>query len=111
MAGHSKWSNIKHRKGAADEKRAKIFSKIGREIQVAVRSGGPDPETNNVLRDVIAKARSYNMPNDNIQRSISRAAGDNSSDVDGGNPIRRVRSRRCGCHGACADGQPQQDSR
>ncbi|MGI6508792.1 MAG: YebC/PmpR family DNA-binding transcriptional regulator [Saccharofermentanales bacterium] len=81
MAGHSKWSNIKHRKGAADEKRAKIFSKIGREIQVAVRSGGPDPETNNVLRDVIAKARSYNMPNDNIQRSISRAAGDNSSDA------------------------------
>ncbi|HHW93490.1 MAG TPA: YebC/PmpR family DNA-binding transcriptional regulator [Clostridiaceae bacterium] len=81
MAGHSKWSNIKHRKGAADEKRAKIFSKIGREIQVAVRSGGPDPETNNVLRDVIAKARSYNMPNDNIQRSISRAAGDSSSDM------------------------------
>ncbi len=81
MAGHSKWNNIKHRKGAADEKRAKIFSKIGREIQVAVRSGGSDPEKNNVLRDVIAKARSYNMPNDNIQRSISRAAGDSSSDL------------------------------
>jgi YebC/PmpR family DNA-binding regulatory protein len=81
MAGHSKWSNIKRRKGAVDEKRAKIFSKIGREIQVAVRMGGPDPEKNTVLRDVVAKAKSYNMPNDNIQRSISRAAGDSSSDV------------------------------
>ncbi len=80
MAGHSKWNNIKRRKGAVDEKRAKIFSKLGREIQVAVRSGGPDPDKNTLLRDVVAKAKSYNMPNDNIQRSISRAAGDSSAE-------------------------------
>ncbi|HHX38316.1 MAG TPA: YebC/PmpR family DNA-binding transcriptional regulator [Clostridiaceae bacterium] len=80
MAGHSKWSNIKRRKGAVDAKRAKIFTKIGREIQVAVREGGPDPETNNRLKDVIAKARANNMPNDNITRSIKRAAGDGSTD-------------------------------
>ena len=70
MAGHSKWSNIKRRKGAVDAKRAKIFTKIGREIQVAVRAGGPDPEINSRLKDVIAKARANNMPNDNINRSI-----------------------------------------
>ena len=72
MAGHSKWSNIKRRKGAVDAKRAKIFTKIGREIQVAVRAGGPDPEINSRLKDVIAKARANNMPNDNINRSIKR---------------------------------------
>ncbi len=75
MSGHSKWNNIKRRKGAEDAKRAKIFTKIGREIQVAVRAGGPDPATNNKLSDVVAKAKAANMPNDNIQRSIKRAAG------------------------------------
>lgn len=76
MAGHSKWSNIKRRKEAVDDKRGKIFSKLGRELQMAVRTGGPDPAINSVLRDAIAKAKSYNMPNDNIKRSIERAAGD-----------------------------------
>lgn len=76
MAGHSKWSNIKRRKEAVDEKRGKIFSKLGRELQQAVRSGGPDPVSNPALREVIAKAKSYNMPNDNIKRSIDRAAGE-----------------------------------
>ncbi len=76
MAGHSKWSNIKRRKEAVDDKRGKIFSKLGRELQQAVRTGGPDPDSNSVLRDAIAKAKSYNMPNDNIKRSIERAAGE-----------------------------------
>ncbi len=76
MAGHSKWSNIKRRKEAVDDKRGKVFSKIGRELQIAVRSGGADPETNAVLRDAIARAKSYNMPNDSIRRAIEKAAGD-----------------------------------
>lgn len=75
MAGHSKWSNIKRKKGAADAQRGVIFTKIGREIQVAVKNGGADPETNSRLKDVIVKARAANMPNDNIMRSIKKAAG------------------------------------
>ncbi len=75
MAGHSKWSNIKRKKEIADAQRGAIFTKLGREIQVAVRDGGPDPEANSRLKDVIAKAKAANMPNDNIQRSIQRAAG------------------------------------
>lgn len=75
MSGHSKWSTIKRKKGANDAQRAKIFTKIAREIIVAVKSGGPDPENNSRLKDVIAKARSNNMPNDNINRTIKKAAG------------------------------------
>ncbi len=83
MAGHSKWSTIKRKKGANDQARAKVFTKLGREIQVAVKSGGPDPTTNARLKDAIAKAKSSNMPNDNITRSIQRAAGSgNESDFD-----------------------------
>jgi|LSQX01.2.fsa_nt_gb YebC/PmpR family DNA-binding regulatory protein len=81
MAGHSKWSNIKRRKEAVDDQRGKIFSKLGRELQQAVRSGGPDPATNSLLRDAIAKAKSYNMPNDNIKRSIERASGEGASEA------------------------------
>lgn len=80
MAGHSKWSNIKHRKEKSDAQRAKIFTKLGREITVCVKSGGPDPEVNSKLKDVIAKARANNMPNDNIMRCIKKAAGELSSD-------------------------------
>ncbi len=80
MSGHSKWNNIKRKKGAADAKRGNIFTKLGREIQVAVRQGGPDPVSNSRLKDVIAKAKSNNMPNDSINRSIQKAAG--SSDGD-----------------------------
>ncbi len=76
MSGHSKWANIKHKKGKADAARGKIFTKIGREIAIAVRDGGPDPVSNGKLRDVIAKAKASNMPNDNIQRSIKKAAGE-----------------------------------
>lgn len=76
MSGHSKWANIKHKKGKADAARGKIFTKIGREIAIAVRDGGPDPVSNGKLRDIIAKAKANNMPNDNIQRSIKKAAGE-----------------------------------
>ena len=76
MSGHSKWANIKHKKGKADAARGAVFTKIGREIAIAVREGGSDPSQNSKLRDVIAKARSNNMPNDNIERSIKKAAGE-----------------------------------
>jgi len=75
MAGHSKWNNIKHRKGKTDAQRAKIFTKLSREIIVAVREGGADPGANAKLRDVTAKARAANVPNDNIKRVIDKAAG------------------------------------
>lgn len=81
MSGHSKWANIKRRKESVDSKRANIFSKIGKEITVAVKTGGsPDPSINSKLRDVIAKAKSQNMPNDNINRCIQKAAGDANAD-------------------------------
>jgi len=80
VSGHSKWSNIKHKKEKSDSQRAKIFTKIGREISVIVKAGGPDPEVNSKLKDVIAKARSNNMPNDNIMRCIKKASGEMTSD-------------------------------
>jgi YebC/PmpR family DNA-binding regulatory protein len=80
MSGHSKWSTIKRKKGANDAQRAKIFTKIAREIIVAVKAGGPDPENNSRLKDIISKARSNNMPNDNINRTIKKAAGDSDGD-------------------------------
>ena len=76
MSGHSKWANIRVKKGKTDAIRGRIFTKIGREIAIAVREGGSNPENNNKLRDVIAKAKSNNMPNDNISRSIKKAAGE-----------------------------------
>ncbi len=75
MSGHSKWDNIKHKKSKSDAKKGKIFTKLGREIMVAVKEGGPDPAMNAKLRDVVAKAKAANLPNDNIQRSIDKAAG------------------------------------
>ena len=80
MSGHSKWSTIKRKKGANDAQRAKIFTKIAREIIVAVKAGGPDPDNNSSLKDAIAKARSNNMPNDNINRTIKKAAGSTEGD-------------------------------
>ncbi|MGI6085874.1 MAG: YebC/PmpR family DNA-binding transcriptional regulator [Acetivibrionales bacterium] len=76
MAGHSKWSNIKRKKEKTDSQKGKMFTKLGREIAIAVRSGGADPATNGKLRDIIAKAKSNNMPNDSILRSIKKAAGE-----------------------------------
>ncbi len=76
MSGHSKFANIKHKKEKNDAKKGKIFTVIGREIAVAVKEGGADPENNSKLRDVIAKAKANNMPNDTIERGIKKAAGD-----------------------------------
>lgn len=79
MSGHSKFANIKHKKEKNDAKKGKIFTVIGREIAVAVKEGGPDPANNSKLRDVIAKAKANNMPNDTIDRGIKKAAGDANS--------------------------------
>ena len=76
MSGHSKWNNIKRKKEKTDGARAKIFTKIGREIAVAVREGGGDPSSNSKLKDCIAKAKANNVPNDNIDRIIKKALGD-----------------------------------
>lgn len=76
MSGHSKWNNIKRKKEATDAAKGKIFTKIGREITVCVKEGGPDPNNNSKLRDLIAKAKSNNVPNDNIERVIKKAAGE-----------------------------------
>ena len=80
MSGHSKFANIKHKKEKNDAKKGKIFTIIGREIAVAVKEGGADPENNSKLRDVIAKAKANNMPNETIERGIKKAAGDSSAD-------------------------------
>ena len=79
MSGHSKFANIKHKKEKNDAARGKVFTILGREIAVAVKEGGPDPANNSRLRDVIAKAKSNNMPNDTIERGIKKAAGDAAS--------------------------------
>ena len=79
MSGHSKFANIKHKKEKNDSAKGKIFTKIGREIAVAVKEGGPDPAQNSKLKDIISKAKSNNMPNDTIERSIKKAAGDSNA--------------------------------
>ena len=76
MSGHSKWSTIKRKKEKTDAQRGKIFTKIARDIIVAVREGGPDPDSNSKLRDAIAKAKANNLPNDNIKRSIMKGSGE-----------------------------------
>ena len=76
MSGHSKWSTIKHKKGAADAKRGKIFSKLSKEIMVVARQGGSDPAMNPTLRTVIQKAKAVNMPSDNIDRAVKKGAGE-----------------------------------
>lgn len=81
MAGHSKWKNIQHRKGAQDSKRAKIFSKIVKEITVSARIGGPDPESNPRLRLALQNAKAQNLPKDNIERAIKKASGEGASDM------------------------------
>lgn len=78
MSGHSKWNNIKNKKAKTDAQKGKIFTKIGKEIAIAVREGGPDPSNNSKLRDLIAKAKSNNVPNDNIDRAIKKASGANA---------------------------------
>ncbi len=80
MSGHSKWNNIKHKKEKADAAKAKIFTKIGKEMAVAIKAGGPDPNNNSRLRDLIAKAKANNVPNENIQRTIKKFS--DSSDIN-----------------------------
>ena len=75
MSGHSKWNNIKNKKEKTDAQKAKVFTKIGKEIQICVRNGGGDPAVNGKLKDLIAKAKSLNVPNDNIERAIKKATG------------------------------------
>ncbi|KGX89002.1 YebC/PmpR family DNA-binding transcriptional regulator [Pontibacillus litoralis] len=81
MAGHSKWANIKHRKGAQDKKRGKIFMKLAKDLYIAAKEGGGDPDTNAALRLAIDKAKANNVPNDNIERAINKATGN----MDGAN--------------------------
>ncbi len=81
MAGHSKWNNIKNKKGKEDARRAKIFTKLGRYIMVATREGGPDPDYNAALKAAIEKAKAENMPNDNIDRAIKKGAGELGSNI------------------------------
>jgi YebC/PmpR family DNA-binding regulatory protein len=82
LSGHSKWSSIKHKKGAADVKRGKLFSKLARAIIVAAKEGGPDPANNLALQNAVEKAKSYSMPKDNIERAIARGSGEGT---DGAN--------------------------
>ena len=79
MSGHSKWANIKHRKAKGDIAKAKVFTKIAREIAVAVKQSGPDPSSNTKLYDLIHKARQNNMPNDNVKNAIKKAAGEGNT--------------------------------
>ncbi len=82
MSGHSKWANIKHKKEKTDAQRAKVFTKIGKEITIAVKAGGGDPASNSKLRDLILKAKSNNVPNDNIERTIKKALGATSENYE-----------------------------
>ena len=82
MSGHSKWKNIMHKKEKTDAQKAKVFTKIGKEIQIAVRAGGPAPVSNTKLRDLIQKAKSLNVPNDNIERTIKKASGADAADYE-----------------------------
>ena len=82
MSGHSKWNNIKHKKEKADAAKAKIFTKIGKEMAVAIKAGGADPAVNGKLRDLIAKAKANNVPNDNIQRTIKKFSDNSNIDYE-----------------------------
>ena len=82
MSGHSKWANIKHKKEKTDAQRAKVFTKIGKELTIAVKEGGGDPASNSKLRDLILKAKSNNVPNDNIERTIKKALGSSGENYE-----------------------------
>ncbi len=82
MSGHSKWSNIKHKKEKPDAQKAKVFTKIGKEMVIAIKAGGPDPNVNGKLRELIAKAKANNVPNDNIDRVIKKATSNNDVEYE-----------------------------
>ena len=105
MSGHSKWSTIKRKKGAADAKRGKIFSKIIREILVAARAGGGDPASNARLRTVLATARNANMPNDNIERAVKRGTGELEGVSYEEASYEGLRTQRRGGFSGCIDRQ------
>ena len=112
MSGHSKWSSIKHKKGAADKKRGQLFSKLSRALIVAAREGGPDPAANLALANAIEKARSYSMPKDNIDRAIARGSGaDADADSFEQVRLRGLRPERRGGDRRGADRQPQPHGR
>ena len=90
MSGHSRWAKVKHFKGAIDAKRGKIFSKLGKEITIAVKLAGSDPEMNPRLRMVLLKSRAANMPNDNIERAIKRGSGDGAASITMTSPTRSM---------------------
>ena len=94
MSGHSKWHNIQAKKGKADAARGKIFTKLGREILIAVKAGGPDPAGNSKLKDVIAKCKAANMPNDTINNAIKKASGSNESYEEITTPLEAKYSHR-----------------
>ena len=110
MSGHSKWNNIKRKKEASDAAKGAVFTKVAKEIMVAVKAGGPDPDNNSKLKDVIAKAKAANMPNDNINRAIKKAAGAGEGDdyeeivYEGYGPggiaimVRTLTNNRCNDH-------------
>ena len=104
MSGHSKFANIKHKKEKNDAAKGKIFTIIGRELAVAVKEGGSDPANNSRLRDVIAKAKANNMPNDTIDRGIKKAAGELGSVNLRVRYLRRIRTGRNCDYRRCADG-------
>ena len=110
MAGHSQFKNIMHRKGKQDAARAKLFAKLAREITVAAKTGLPDPEMNARLRLAIQNARAENMPKDNIERAIKKAAGRRCRELRR-DPLRGLRSRRRRHHHRGADRQPQSHGR
>ena len=107
MAGHSKWAQIKRKKGVTDAKRGQLFTKLGRELAVAARQGGPNPDENPNLRLAIERARQNNMPKDNIQRAIERATSAADCRAAGGNPLRGLRPGRRGAADRLAHRQPQ----
>lgn len=107
MSGHSKWATIKRQKGANDAKRGQIFTKLGREIVIAVREGGPDPEANFRLRLVLDKARQANMPKDNIERAIKRGSGENAD----GSQVEEYTYEGYGPHGTAMIVQALTDNR
>ncbi len=82
MSGHSKWNNIKHKKEKTDAQKAKVFTKIGKEMMIAIKAGGPDPNVNGKLRELIAKAKANNVPNDNIDRVIKKASSTDNVDYE-----------------------------
>ena len=98
MSGHSKWHTIKHKKGAADAKRGKVFTRIIKELTVAARNGGGDAEGNPRLRTIIAEAKSVNMPADNIKQAIQRGTGEAARRDLRGDHLRGLRPRRRGHH-------------